>query len=97
MTGHMQRDAWIPIGGTLLKTEVEIQRPSAGQGVKQSLQRGWRWSQRPGPPAAAQETPGIKPGIKPALHGPQRPWPGGRWGGGRWGGGRQGGAGVSDG
>jgi hypothetical protein len=28
--------------GTLLKTEVEIEGPTAGQGVEQGLEGGWR-------------------------------------------------------
>ena len=59
--------------GTLLKAQIEVQGVAAGECIQQRLQGRWGWGVRPRLPAvAAQEAPGIKP----ALHGPQRSWPG---------------------
>src|SRR5260221_12916048 len=57
--------------GTLLKAEVEVQGAPTEYGLQHGLQGRRRRRERPGQPAALQGAPGIKP----ALHLPQRARP----------------------
>ena len=63
----------IPYYGTLLKAQVEVQGTPTEYGLQHGLQGRRRRRERPGQPAALQGAPGIKP----ALHLPQRAGP--RW------------------
>src|SRR5215208_5021480 len=65
--------------GTLLSTEVEVDRVAGGDGVDELLELAGRRPARPGAPPGPERQPGVQPGAHP----PQRPRPAGAGAGAR--------------